>query len=89
MSDTLPLTPLLVHTHTHTAGCRPSSGSSHPVGGPAVDALPLPPLLLLQLLELIAKSKLPSLSGVAQKNYMNILEGVVQRGKPRPLLVVC
>lgn len=36
----------------------------------------------LQLLELIAKSQLPSLSGVAQKNYMNILERVVQKGKP-------
>lgn len=38
-------------------------------------------LSLLQLLELIAKSKLPSLSGVAQKNYMNILERVVQKGE--------
>lgn len=37
---------------------------------------------LLQLLELIAKSQLPSLSGVAQKNYMNILERVVQKGEP-------
>ena len=36
---------------------------------------------LLQLLELIAKSQLPSLSGVAQKNYMNILERVVQKGE--------
>lgn len=35
----------------------------------------------LQLLELIAKSQLPSLSGVAQKNYMNILERVVQKGE--------
>ncbi|KAG9339377.1 hypothetical protein JZ751_023770 [Albula glossodonta] len=35
-----------------------------------------------QLLELIAKSQLPSLSGVAQKNYMNILEKVVQKGEP-------
>ncbi|KAG7268686.1 hypothetical protein CRUP_032627 [Coryphaenoides rupestris] len=33
----------------------------------------------IYLLELIAKSKLPSLSGVAQKNYMNILERVVQK----------
>ncbi|XP_016141396.1 F-box only protein 32-like isoform X2 [Sinocyclocheilus grahami] len=32
-----------------------------------------------ELLELIAKSQLPSLSGVAQKNYMNILERVVQK----------
>uniref|UniRef100_A0A3P9LF99 F-box only protein 32 n=1 Tax=Oryzias latipes TaxID=8090 RepID=A0A3P9LF99_ORYLA len=32
-----------------------------------------------RLLELIAKSQLPSLSGVAQKNYMNILERVVQK----------
>ncbi|KAM8869315.1 F-box only protein 32 isoform 2-T2 [Spinachia spinachia] len=31
------------------------------------------------LLELIAKSQLPSLSGVAQKNYMNILERVVHK----------
>lgn len=38
-------------------------------------------LSLLQLLELIAKSQLPSLSGVAQKNYMNILERVVQKGE--------
>lgn len=37
--------------------------------------------LTFQLLELIAKSQLPSLSGVAQKNYMNILERVVQKGK--------
>lgn len=34
-----------------------------------------------QLLELIAKSQLTSLSGIAQKNYMNILEKVVQKGK--------
>ncbi|KAJ4931153.1 hypothetical protein JOQ06_025451 [Pogonophryne albipinna] len=34
---------------------------------------------VVRLLELIAKSKLPSLSGVAQKNYMNILERVVQK----------
>lgn len=47
-------------------------------------------LFLLQLLELIAKSQLPSLSGVAQKNYMNILERVVQKGEPSatPLLHV-
>lgn len=38
-------------------------------------------LSLLQLLELIAKSQLPALSGVAQKNYMNILERVVQKGE--------
>lgn len=38
---------------------------------------------LLQLLELIAKSQLPALSGVAQKNYMNILERVVQKGELR------
>lgn len=37
----------------------------------------------LQLLELIAKSQLPALSGVAQKNYMNILERVVQKGELR------
>lgn len=36
---------------------------------------------MFQLLELIAKSQLPSLSGVAQKNYMNILERVVQKGE--------
>lgn len=36
-----------------------------------------------QLLELIAKSQLTSLSGIAQKNYMNILEKVVQKGKKR------
>lgn len=41
---------------------------------------------LLQLLELIAKSQLPALSGVAQKNYMNILERVVQKGELRPSL---
>jgi len=34
---------------------------------------------VVRLLELIAKSQLPSLSGVAQKNYMNILERVVQK----------
>ncbi|CAG6015905.1 unnamed protein product [Menidia menidia] len=34
---------------------------------------------IVRLLELIAKSQLPSLSGVAQKNYMNILERVVQK----------
>ncbi|XP_006000863.1 F-box only protein 32 isoform X4 [Latimeria chalumnae] len=32
-----------------------------------------------ELLELIAKSQLTSLSGIAQKNYMNILEKVVQK----------
>uniref|UniRef100_A0AAR2L6A6 F-box only protein 32 n=1 Tax=Pygocentrus nattereri TaxID=42514 RepID=A0AAR2L6A6_PYGNA len=36
---------------------------------------------VVRLLELIAKSQLPSLSGVAQKNYMNILERVVQKGE--------
>lgn len=36
-----------------------------------------------QLLELIAKSQLTSLSGIAQKNYMNILEKVVQKGKTK------
>lgn len=44
---------------------------------------------LLQLLELIAKSQLPSLSGVAQKNYMNILEKVVQKGKPHHASSLC
>ncbi|KAM7382588.1 hypothetical protein PAMP_002314 [Pampus punctatissimus] len=34
---------------------------------------------VVRLLQLIAKSQLPSLSGVAQKNYMNILERVVQK----------
>uniref|UniRef100_W5MV17 F-box only protein 32 n=1 Tax=Lepisosteus oculatus TaxID=7918 RepID=W5MV17_LEPOC len=34
---------------------------------------------VVRLLELIAKSQLTSLSGVAQKNYMNILEKVVQK----------
>ncbi|XP_037533027.1 F-box only protein 32 [Nematolebias whitei] len=34
---------------------------------------------VVRLLELIARSQLPSLSGVAQKNYMNILERVVQK----------
>lgn len=38
-------------------------------------------LSMLKLLELIAASQLPSLSGVAQKNYMNILERVVQKGE--------
>ena len=37
-----------------------------------------PPLKLLQL---IAKSQLTSLSGVAQKNYFNILDKIVQKGK--------
>lgn len=36
---------------------------------------------LLQLLQLIAKSQLTSLSGVAQKNYFNILDKIVQKGK--------
>uniref|UniRef100_A0A672H7T4 F-box only protein 32 n=1 Tax=Salarias fasciatus TaxID=181472 RepID=A0A672H7T4_SALFA len=34
---------------------------------------------VVRLLDLIAKSNLPSLSGVAQKNYLNILERVVQK----------
>uniref|UniRef100_A0A8C5MZE1 F-box only protein 32 n=1 Tax=Leptobrachium leishanense TaxID=445787 RepID=A0A8C5MZE1_9ANUR len=34
---------------------------------------------IVRLLELIAKSQLTSLSGIAQKNYMNILEKVVQK----------
>ncbi|XP_063055033.1 F-box only protein 32 [Engraulis encrasicolus] len=34
---------------------------------------------VVRLLELIAKSQLPSLSGVALKNFMNILERVVQK----------
>ena len=34
-----------------------------------------------QLLELIAKSQLTSLSGIAQKNFMNILEKVVLKGE--------
>lgn len=38
-------------------------------------------IFCLQLLELIAKSQLTSLSGIAQKNYMNILERVVQKGE--------
>lgn len=37
--------------------------------------------LAFQLLELIAKSQLTSLSGVAQKNYFNILDKIVQKGK--------
>lgn len=44
-------------------------------------------LFFPQLLELIAKSQLTSLSGIAQKNYMNILEKVVQKGKRAQLLV--
>jgi hypothetical protein len=32
-------------------------------------------------LELIAKSQLTSLSGIAQKNFMNILEKVVLKGE--------
>lgn len=35
----------------------------------------------LQLLQLIAKSQLTSLSGVAQKNYFNVLGKIVQKGK--------
>ena len=35
----------------------------------------------LQLLQLIAKSQLTSLSGVAQKNYFNILDKIVQKGE--------
>lgn len=38
-------------------------------------------LLILKLLQLIAKSQLTSLSGVAQKNYFNILDKIVQKGK--------
>lgn len=38
---------------------------------------PLP----FQLLQLIAKSQLTSLSGVAQKNYFNILDKIVQKGE--------
>ncbi|XP_067838023.1 F-box only protein 32 [Heptranchias perlo] len=34
---------------------------------------------VVRLLEIIAKSQLTSLSGIAQKNYMNILEKVVQK----------
>ena len=34
-----------------------------------------------QLLQLIAKSQLTSLSGVAQKNYFNVLDKIVQKGK--------
>nr|XP_048697570.1 F-box only protein 32 isoform X1 [Caretta caretta] len=34
---------------------------------------------VVRLLELIAKSQLTSLSGIAQKNFMNILEKVVQK----------
>ncbi|KAJ8402969.1 hypothetical protein AAFF_G00358850 [Aldrovandia affinis] len=34
---------------------------------------------VVKLLELIAKTQLTSLSGVAQRNYMNILEKVVQK----------
>ncbi|XP_036371586.1 F-box only protein 32-like isoform X3 [Megalops cyprinoides] len=34
---------------------------------------------IVKILELVAKSQLTSLSGVAQKNYMNILEKVVQK----------
>lgn len=46
---------------------------------PEVTCTPLsPPLKLLQL---IAKSQLTSLSGVAQKNYFNILDKIVQKGK--------
>ncbi|XP_061529924.1 F-box only protein 32 isoform X3 [Phycodurus eques] len=41
---------------------------------------------VVRLLELIAKSQLPSLSGVAQKNYMNILERVVQKVSDRSLI---
>lgn len=36
-----------------------------------------------KLLQLIAKSQLTSLSGVAQKNYFNILDKIVQKGKAR------
>lgn len=37
--------------------------------------------LSFKLLQLIAKSQLTSLSGVAQKNYFNILDKIVQKGK--------
>lgn len=39
------------------------------------------PLFHLQLFQLIARSQLPSLSGAAQKNYFNILEKIVRKGK--------
>lgn len=35
---------------------------------------------VVKLLQLIAKSQLTSLSGVAQKNYFNILDKIVQKG---------
>lgn len=38
------------------------------------------PSLHPQLLQLIAKSQLTSLSGAAQKNYFNVLEKIVQKG---------
>lgn len=38
---------------------------------------------LSQLLQLIAKSQLTSLSGAAQKNYFNILDKIVRKGKLR------
>lgn len=37
--------------------------------------------LSFKLLQLIAKSQLTSLSGVAQKNYFNILDKIVHKGK--------
>lgn len=40
-----------------------------------------PPPSPQQLLQLIAKSQLTSLSGVAQKNYFNVLDKIVQKGK--------
>lgn len=40
-----------------------------------------------QLLQLIAKSKLTSLSGAAQKNYFNILDKIVRKGKAARLLL--
>ncbi|XP_013924089.1 PREDICTED: F-box only protein 25, partial [Thamnophis sirtalis] len=36
---------------------------------------------VVKLLQLIAKSQLTSLSGAAQKNYFNILDKIVQKGK--------
>lgn len=40
--------------------------------------------LLLQLLQLIARSQLTSLSGAAQKNYFSVLDKIVQKGKRCP-----
>ena len=51
------------------------------VGLPVKEILAQLSPLSFKLLQLIAKSQLTSLSGVAQKNYFNVLDKIVQKGK--------